>query len=295
MPRTGNPDYVVDADRGSGSTAAKRARLVDAEAYSDRVGTREGLRQLDAMTEQMPGLNRLQRDRERIMPRGTTADLGHARMERKLPGAADVRQPLSARQRNARSKARLETARAIPLAQLRAQRDLVTRPDRWQATNDALSEQTGDVQALPAADQERVRRIDRAIQAYERRNDRGHVLYANVQMPFYINDGNLHGFMTNNFEPGRRISFDRYTVATHQLHETAGQVHDPRGRVVTFEMQTRRGAYLGHSDKVDSTAHLLPRGMEFEVADVHQASYRTPEGRTKTRLVVQLRDVTPGP
>ena len=245
------------------------------------------------MTEGMSGLNRLQKDRERLFPRATNADLGDPRMRRRLPQAGDRRQPLSARQRNERSKDRLTTQRSMPLAQLRAQRDLVTRPERWRDINDQLSEQTGDIQAMSDADQGRVRRIDRSIQAYERNNDRGHVLYSNVRMPYYINHHNLPGFLRNNFATGTRVSFDRYTHATHQLHETVGYVQDRDGRVAVFEMETVRGAYLGQSDKRDNAQHLLPRGMEFEVVDVHEASYRAPDGTTGTRMVVQLRDVTP--
>ncbi len=292
MPRRAHPDYVVDADRGSSTAATKKASLVDVPDAHQRADARAGLRDLDTMTEGMGGLTRLQKDRERLLPRATTAELGDPRMQRHLPPPGAVRQPLSARQRNERSKDRLSTQRAMPMVQLRAQRDLVTRPQRWRALNDQLSDHTGDVQALSEADQERVRRIDRSIQAYERRNDRGHVIYSNVTMPSYINRGNLRGFLQNNFQAGDRVAFDRYTVGTHQLHETSGHVADPDGQVAVFEMQTRRGAYLGQSDKVDNTGHLLPRGMEFEVVGVHEASYRAPDGSTGTRMVVQLRDVT---
>ena len=65
--------------------------------------------------------------------------------------------------------------------------------------------------------------------------------------------------------------------------------------MAVFELQTRRGAYLGQSDKKDNTQHLLPRGLEFEVVGVQEASYRSPDGTTGTRMVVQLRDVTPEP
>ena len=293
MPRNGHPDYVVDPDRGSSSSAIKHARLLDEGEYVDRADTRAGLRGLDAMTEGMAGLNRLQKDRERLFPRGTNAELGDPRMRRQLLAEDELRLPLSARQRNARSKSRLATQRTVPLTQLRAQRDLVTSPTRWRGVNDLLSENTGDVQALPTGDQERVRRIDRSIQAYERRNERGHLLYSNVRMPYYINHQNIEGFLRNNFAPGERVSFDRYTHATHQLHETSGYVNDPDGRVAVFEMQTRRGAYLGQSDKRDNTQHLLPRGMEFEVVGVHEATYRGPDGTSGVRMVVQLRDLTP--
>lgn len=299
VPRAKHPDYRVDPDRGTSSTAAKRAQLLDADVHDARESDRAGLRELDTMVEGMAGLNRLQKDRERIFPRATTAELGHRRMLRQLPEASAVRVPLSARQRNERSKDRRAIHQHLPLAQLRAQRQLVTDPNRWQSVNDQLSDHLGDLQELPDAEQQRIRRVDRSIQAYEKINDRGHVVYTNVALPGYINAQNVEGFIRNNFEPGRRLTFDRYTQATHQLHETRETLTSEEkarsGQVVTFEMETRRGAYLGQSDKRDNTQHLLPRGLEFEVVGVHQATYRDPHGRRGRCLVVQVRDVTPEP
>lgn len=293
MPRKGHPDYAVDPDRGSSASPVKNALLVDVDTYQDRAATRAGLRDLDSMTEGLSGLTRMQKDRERLFPRGTNADLADPRMRRRLPSASQQRAPLSSRQRNERSKDRRAAQATMPRTQLRAQRDLVTQPERWRDLNDQLSANTGDVQALSEKDQEQVRRIDRAIQSYERHNDRGHVLYSNVRMPYYINHQNLQGFLQNNFTAGDRVAFDRFTHATHQMHETAGYVTDPDGRVAVFELQTRRGAYLGQSDKKDNTQHLLPRGTEFEVVGVQEVSYRSPDGSTGKRMVVQLRDVTP--
>lgn len=296
MPRRSDPDYVVDPDRGSSSVGTKVAEVVNPEASAQRADLRAGLRDLDSMTENMSGLTRQQRDRERITPRATTADLRHPRMQRPLPAADQVRVPFSSRQKKARSKARLRTQEAMPTAQYESQRRLMTNPDRWRAVNDALSEHTGDVQALTDRDQADLKRIDRSIQAYERVNDRGHVLYANVAMPPQINHSNLRGFVEHNFVPGDRVAFDRYTAATHQLHETSQYAAgDTAGRVAVFEMQTRRGAYLGHSDSQDNTAHLLPRGMDLEVVGAHETAYQAPDGSTGTRVVVQLRDVTPEP
>lgn len=294
VPRNAHPDYVVDVDRGSSTAATKTAELLNVDVASLRGDARSGLRELDAMTEGMSALNRLQKDRERLFPRATTAELGDPRMQRLLPTAAAVRGPLSARQRNERCKDRMSTQRAMPATQLLAQVDLVSGTKRWKPLNDQLSDQLGDVQELPAADQQRIRRIDRSIQSYERRNDRGHVIYTNVTMPAYINHANREPFVRKNFAPGQRMTFDRYTVGTHQLHETSSHAPDD-GRVMVFELQTRRGAYLGNSDKIDNTGHLLPRGMELEVVGVHEATYQAPDGTSGTRLVVQLRDVTPEP
>ncbi len=296
MPRRRDPDYVVDPDRGSGSVGAKLADIISPDTADTRESVRVGLRDLDAMTEAMPGLTRQQRDRERITPRATTAELGHPRMLRTLPSADQERVPFSSRQKKARSKARISVQGALPTAQYEAQRAPMTSPRRWRELNDALSDNTGDVQALTDAQQQKVRRIDRSIQAYERTNDRGHVVYANVAMPYQINHSNLSRFVEHNFQPGDQISFDRYTAATHQLHETTRYAAgDTAGRVAVFEIATRRGVYLGHSDSQDNTAHLLPRGMALEVVGTHEATWRGPDGSTGTRVVIQLRDVTPEP
>lgn len=294
MPRAKHPDYRVDPDRGSAVGPDKRAVLLDLPEFEQRDQDRQGLRGLDDMLEGMPGLNRLQRDRERLFPRDTAADLRHPLMRRELPRPGQVRQPLSARQRNQRSKARRVTQDVMPLVQLRAQRALVTDPGRWSAINDRLSDATGDIQSLPDAGQAEIRRIDRSIQAYERRNERGHVVYANVSMPGWINGSNADGFIIKNFPAGRRVAFDRYTQSTHQLHETRSHVGGSQ-QVVTFELETRRGAYLGQSDKKDNTHHLLPRGLEFEVVGSHRAAFTDRDGRLQQCLVVQLRDITPEP
>lgn len=291
--RRANPDHVLDPDRGSGSVGTKVARAVGLDEAADRGQDRAGLRDLDAMTEGMSGLSRMAKDRERLTPRGTTAPLGHPRMERQLPEAGQVRLPFSARQKNERSKDRVSTQAGMPRVQFQAQKQLVTDPGQWRKVNDRLSDEVGDVQALPEQDQQRVRRVDRAIKAYERHNDRGHVVYTNVQMPDHINHSNARAYLDGIYEPGQVLEFDRYTAATHQLHETSGYLSDRSGRVVVMEMQTRRGAYLGQSDKKDNTGHLLPRGMRFEYVGVHEATYQSPDGTTGTRTVVQLRDITP--
>ena len=296
MPRRRDPDYVVDPDRGSGSVGAKLADIVSPDTAASRENVRVGLRELDAMTESMPGLRRQQRDRERISPRATTAELGHPRMQRPLPSADQERTPFSSRQKKARSKTRVSVQGNLPAAQYQAQRALMTSPRRWAELNDALSDNAGDVQALTDTQQQTVRRVDRSIQAYERSNDRGHVIYANVAMPYQINHSNLRAFAEHNFQPGDRLSFDRYTAGTHQLHETTRYAAgDTAGRVAVFEISTRRGVYLGHSDSQDNTAHLLPRGMAFEVIGTHEATWRAPDGTSGTRVVVQLRDITPEP
>lgn len=241
--------------------------------------------------ESMPGLTRQQRDRERAMPRATAAEVPHTAMERALPEPDALRTPLSSRQRKARSVNKRAAQERIPATQFTATQALISRTERWVELNDALSDAAGDVQALEDKQRRDIQRVDRALQAFERANDRGHVVYSNVRMPAVINASNLQGYVRNNFQPGTVVHFDRFTAGAHTMHEIEDDEAAPADRSVVFEMQTRRGAYLGGSDSVDDTAHLLPRGMQLGVAGSHQANYRRPDGSVGNRYVVQLVDL----
>lgn len=293
--RSADPDggRVLDPDRGRSTTSTKVAEFTAAGEAFTREQDRTGLRDLDVRTEALPGLSRQQRDRARIYPRATPADLRHPRMARQLLDQRLPRLPLSSRQKKARSVARRTVADRLPQAQYDAQRRLVTEPRRWHRLNDQLSTTVGDIDDYADTDQQQVRRVDRSIQAYERVNDRGHVVYANVQMPPAVNRSNLLEFTQHSFQVGDRIVFDRYTAAAHQLHEVT--VPDPAGRVAVFEIQTRRGFYLGGSDSVDNTGHLLPRNLQLKVSGVHEVSYRRPDGSSGRRVAIQLVDVTEEP
>ena len=299
MARKADPDFAVDSDRGSGTTAAKQAQVMGIDVFTERAATRAGLRDLDARMEAMAGLTRAQRDRERIAPRAQVAELGHPVMLRTLPGAGQERVGLSSRQKKARSKTRLAVQGDLPDTQYLAQRDLMSSDERFAALGDALSEHAGDVGELSASQAAQVRRVDRSIAAYERGNDRGHVLYANVEMPVSVNAANLEAFVARRLPAGTVVAFDRYTGATHQLHEATARAREVFGsevaEVPVFEIATRRGAYLGHSDSMDDTAHLLPRSMLFQVVGSHRAGFTAPDGASGMRTVIQLRDVTPEP
>lgn len=288
--RSADPDGYLDADRGSSSDpTSKRAELLGAATASERAGTRDGARELDVAVESMPGLTRQQRDRERAMPRPTPGLVPHPAMERTLPAPDAVRTPLSSRQRKARSIAKHTAQERLPATQYTATVNLVGQPERWRRINDALSEATGDVQVLEDEQRREVQRVDRAIQTFERANDRGHVVYSNVEMPTTINSAHLEAFVRKHFAVGTTVHFDRFTMTNHTLHETEPRA-GAQDRTAVFEIQTRRGAYLGASDGRDDTSHLLPRGMRFTVAGAHPASYRRPDGTHGTRTVIQLID-----
>lgn len=291
VPRSADPDgHVLDADRGRSTPGVKQAQMIGRTEGRDREDTRAGARELDDMVEAMPGLSRMQRDRERAMPRPTPAEVPYPVMARRLPEPDAVRVPLSSRQRKARSKAKRAAQERLTGTQYAAVHELISAPQTWDRINAALSDAAGDAGALDDGTRQRIQRIDRAVQVFEAHNDRGHVVYANVKMPAAINRSNLGGFVRNQFAVGTGVHFDRYTGGRHTLHELEDP-QIPADRTVVFEMQTRRGAYLGHSDGVDDTGHLLPRGMRFTVVGTHEARYRRPDGTEGTRHVVQLVDV----
>ena len=64
-------------------------------------------------------------------------------------------------------------------------------------------------------------------------------------------------------------------------------------RTAVLKIQTRRGIYLGRSDSVDDTAHLLPRRVRLRVVGNPAATYRRRDG--STGQVTQLLNLTTQP
>lgn len=292
--RRATPEPVVlDVERGHGETpGVKQAALVPEAIDSGRETQRSRVRGLDEAREAMVGATRQRRDRDRSVPRGVAGEVPDARMVRGLPDPGEIREPMSARQRNARSSHKRRVQDELPTTQLDAVRGVVTDSARWAETNRALSRAAGDVQRLPAAQRAAVQRVDRAVQAYERGNDRGHRVYTTVRMPGSVSPQALSGYVERHLPVGRVVTFDGFVLGAHTVHELDGGGGDgDRERSTVFEIQSRRGMYLGGSNRVDNTAHLLPRGMRLRVAGSHTASYRRPDGTLGTRQVVSLTDV----
>jgi hypothetical protein len=286
---------VLDPDRGTSTPRAKAAVPVSIEEAARREDDRAGLRDLDARLERATGLTRPQRDAQRAFPRNAAADIDHPLKERQLPSPSAVRQPLSGRQQKARRKAALAVLNSLPATQYKALAKLMHEESgMWHRLNDQLSDAAGDVEALNERDAATVRRLDRTIQACEAATGRGHVVYANVRMPTAINHSNIEAYTQRQYQPGDEVAFDRYTGASHSLHEIT-PLDDHAGREAVFEIQTRRGLYLGRSEGSDHSAHLLPRGMQLRVVGVHHATYRSRAGGQGRRMVIQLVDVTPEP
>lgn len=285
----------MDLD-GRGPNLATRAPVWREEQdLANRDDDRDYSRDMDRRIERTEGYSRAAKDKDRSRPRATSAPLGHPRKARKLLDADQERRPLSSRQRKDRSATKNRVEDRLPATARRATAAAISDKDTWDRMNGALSNAAGDVQDDRISEEQRrdIQRVDRAIQAYERANDRSHVVYTQVQMPSYINESNAMGYIRGNVPEGAVVEFDRYSMGVQSMHEfDQGMADDrQRNRTVVLEVATRRGMYLGGSDSRDDTSHLLPRAMRLQVVGHHEATYTRPDGTTGTRWVVQMQDV----
>ncbi|WP_237112864.1 hypothetical protein [Mycobacteroides abscessus] len=179
---------------------------------------------------------------------------------------------------------------AAPESQRQAVRSMIVDedPQQWTRINRSLHRAAGDVHQLPDADRVTVQRLDRAIQSYERLNDRTHKVYVAVQLPDTHRDIRGLRDLPTTMRPGAGIAFDQFTMTRHNLHETPGHDSD---RHVVFEIATERGMYLGRSDSVEDTTHILPRGMNFQVTSAEYVTYQSPAGGFGERIVLQVREL----
>ncbi len=291
---------VIDLEAGPVDDAAiKSAGLVAEKFYDAMEQTRIGADLSDRVLEEDTSRNRAARDRDRAFPRDTSA-VADDRKRRQLPARGEFRGDLSSRQRKDRSAAKRRLLADAPRSQVSEMQWAVRDPQRWQHLNSSLREATGDAQQLSQADRKSVQRIDRLIQSYERDSGRGHVVYAVAELPTDTPVTRRRDVPAT-LQPGARISFDQYTMASHTLHEAATVAAQRRAEggsgasTVILEIETSRGMYLGRSDSVDDTSHLLPRGLGMRVAGIDEhADYARP-GVHDSTLVVQLRDTPRDP
>lgn len=281
--------YTYDPDRaGTTDPGTKAARRVDPKLKAGRAEQREELREMDSEMSSTPGYSTSHIDSQRHMPASKAADLGHPRKERKLPDPGWVRQPVSGWQKRQRFSAARRTQSSTPRTELATAEDVLGDSQRWLHLNDELSKKTGNAHELSADDERTARRLDRMIQRYERRNDRGHVIYTNTLIPSGVPTARVY---SSTFAEGEVVDFDRYTVGAHDMHETEDDIigHE---KMVTFEIATRRGRYFGGGASSGNTRHLLPRGLRLVVVGKDSVTYTRPDGTTGRRHVVQLADAS---
>lgn len=285
---------VVDIEAGPVDAASIKAAGVVAESYYDsREQSRVEATLADRVVDVDPDRNRAARDRDRAFPRDVS-QVDDPRKQRRLPAPGEFRGDLSSRQRKDRSAAKRRVLETAPRSGVRELQRAVGDPGRWAAVNTALRGSAGNAQDLDPGTRRSVQRLDRMIQHYERSSGRGHVVYAVVELPTDQPITRPRD-VPETLQPGARISFDQYTMCSHTLDEAATAVERRRAAgstatPVILEIETSRGMYLGRSDSVSDTTHVLPRGMGLHVAGIDpHADYARP-GRHDSTLVVQLRE-----
>lgn len=280
---------VVDVEGGPISARdVKAAREVAEDAMTERGFQRLANQITDELRDADTSLTRAARDRDRATPRDRS-HIESGRLRGELPACEEFRERLSGRQRKLRSAVKNQVMAAAPASQHAAIASMLTSedPTEWRRINEKLHRSAGDVQQLADTDRAKVQRLDRAIQSYERLNDRTHRVYVAVKLPDNYGDITKPSDLPANLRPGASIAFDQFTLTRHNLHETPG--HDS-SRHVVFEVVTSRGMYLGRSDSVEDTTHILPRGMQFDVASAEHVAYATRSGGFNERVVLQLRE-----
>lgn len=283
-----HPDRATRLDPEAGhdtSLVSKQGGYRSKDSYDDRADERSSARNLDRTVEE-GRYTRARKDLERAYPRSAVKDVND-RKRRPLPIPDSVRLPPSSRQRKARSVTKHRAQSNLSRIGYREMNSLISDPQTWVGVGDSLTEVGGDAQLLSEDARSQVQRIDRAIQTAERENDRGHVVYCAVSLPHDLPEHSQN--LPSTLQEGSRIEFDRFTMTTHAIHELEAVVGE---REVVFEMETTRGMYLGRSDSVDDTAHLLPRGLQWDVVGAHEGRYQRPDGSLARCRIVQLRETT---
>ena len=279
----------LDPDRRAGMQRAKLAGVTTSESFRENQQTRTDGHELDANIESSTGYHPAEKRAGRTFPKDYTPPM-NPRKYRGLPEPDAIRTSLSGRQQDERTKTRRSSQTTLTNSQFRTVAGLTSDPDdsQWRALNDALSDVTGDRTQLDERHRRMAGEVDWAIQKYERENDRNHVVYARVELPGFVNETNIAGYVRNQHSAGDIVDFDRYTLGAHTVHEVEGDA----SRSMVYEILTRRGAYLGQSRDVDNTAHLLPRGLRMEVVGTHRARFRRRDGTLGEHVVVSLTDHT---
>lgn len=226
-------------------------------------------------------------DAERAVPR-TRKDNANPRMNRALP-SPDAKRPMtSSRRKKDYSAHKQSWKKNMAGTRARAVRQVLENQQELERVNDALRRVVGNRNALPKWSHELVSRTDRAIQDYERTNEREHIVYATLLSPAASDTSRTR--LRQNLERMARqekaMTFDGYIPATHSM----GNISD--GQDIVMEIQTRSGAYLGTSDSTPDANHVIGRGRRLQPVNVFEAEYDKPDGTTGKRWVVQMRDVS---
>lgn len=254
-----------------------------AEAEADRTLNRTDAEALDDM------MTMSESDARREVPR-LREDSIKPRKMRKLPQPGQERPMLSSNMKKDYSRTKRAWEQSLPKTRRRALDNTMRDSASLEGLNRALRGAHGTKSELPSGVRRRAESVDRAIQDYERTNERQHVVYTTLRAP--KDHGNSRNAVLSRLNEmsadseSQPLTFDGYVPATHSL----GNIENDRD--IVLEMRTKSGAYLGTSDTTPNADHIVNRGRSFRVVGVNEATYVKPDGSQGSRTVVQVDDVT---
>lgn len=287
--RTVGPNAGVQSPGGRESQAEWLSETDEAIAEAERTLNRSEAAALDET------MTMREADARREQPRLRT-DSANPRMTVTLPPADEVRPRVTSRRQKSLNKTKTEQLQKLPRNQRmelgRATRSIVSSPDDMEALNQVVRGVHGTRSEIddPRVRQ-RIDRLDRAIQSYERGNPREHRVYSTMRAP-KPHGASLNAMMRSlrgSSENGRTLTFDGYIPSSHDPAAVEADQHS-----VVLEIKTRSGQYLGGSDSRPEADHLVGRGRVMRVVSVQEnVPYEKPDGtRGVHPRVIQLEDVT---
>lgn len=227
-------------------------------------------------------------DARREVPRLRDDNI-NSRKDKKLKGPAATRNMLSSRQKKEYSRTKNAWVKKIPNNRRIAVNQITNSPENLEQLNRALRDVHGTRSELPDGIHRHASNLDRAIQAYERTNDRQHIVYSTLRAPKEHGNSRvaLRKWLESNSGDERGdLTFDGYIPSTHSM----GNINQEKD--IVMEIRTRSGAYLGESDSTPNADHLMGRGRTLRPMAVNDVEYIDANGNTKTRTIVQMEDVT---
>lgn len=254
-----------------------------AEAEADRTLNRTDADALDeTMTLQ-------ESDARREVPR-LREDSIKPRKSRNLQGGDQERQMLSSNMKKDYSRTKRSWEQGLPKTRRRALDSTMRDSASLEGLNRALRGTHGTKSELPSGLRRRSESVDRAIQDYERTNEREHIVYTTLQAP--KDHGNSRNAVMRRLtemsaDPDSEpLTFDGYVPATHSL----GNISNSDD--IVLEIRTKSGAYLGESDTTPNSDHIVNRGRSFRLVGVYEVDYVKSDGTRGARPIAQVDDVT---
>lgn len=228
-------------------------------------------------------------DARREVPR-LRDDNVRPRKMRKFQDGDHERPMLSSNMKKDYSRTKRAWESSLPKTRRRALDNTMRDADSLEGLNRAMRGTHGTKSELPPAVRKRGEAVDRAIQDFERTNERQHIVYTTLRAP--KDHGNSRNAVLSRLQgmaddpESQPLTFDGYVPATHSL----GNITNDKD--IVLEMRTKSGAYLGDSDTTPNSDHIVNRGRSFKIVGFHEVSYVKPDGSRGTRPIVQVDDVT---